>query len=235
MRRIGTGAALALITLFTVASCGADPASEQQSPGGRPQPVPGQSQQTVGQQGQAPQSGSRLQPLVDQFKQARARATSDFEKAALDRAITTGRIEAADYEEAFSRYRQCAQDSGVTETYTKQANGFYKIDPPADLADIDKYLADTGTCAANAGLMSIEALYRTQIDNPELLADPRELIVRCLVKAGLVGADYTPEKLMAFVQGGLTTGDFDARDPEAGKCLTAGGMAINVGGQKGGA
>jgi hypothetical protein len=234
MRRIGLGTTLALITLCGVAACGADPVKTPAG-AGAPQAPQGQSQQRVGQQGAPPQSGQRLKPLIDQFKEARARAASDFERDALDRAIAAGKITAADYEEAFSRYRQCAKDSGITETYTKQASGFYRIDPPADIVDIDKYMNDTGTCAKNAGLMSIEALFRTQIDNPELLADPRDLVVRCLVKAGLVGAGYTPEKLMAFIQGGLKSKDFDARDPQAQKCFTAGGMAVNVADQKGGA
>ncbi|MDI6099431.1 hypothetical protein QLQ12_12585 [Actinoplanes sp. NEAU-A12] len=235
MRRIGLGSALALITLFGVTACGAEKANNETAPGNRQQPD-GQSQTQVGQKGEPPQSGERLKPLIDQFKEARSRASSDFEKATLDRAIANGKITATDYEEAFSRYRQCAKDSGVTETYTKEANGFYRIDPPAGLADIDKYLNDTGICAKNAGLMSIEALYRTQVDNPGLLADPRELVVRCLVKAGLVGADYTPEQLMAFIQGGFKNNDFDARDPEAQKCFTAGGMAVNVAAEpKGGA
>ncbi|MEU7904885.1 hypothetical protein [Actinoplanes sp. NPDC049118] len=233
MRRTGLGSTLALIVLFGVTACGADAPENGAGTGARQEPE-GQAQTTIGQKGAPPQGGERLKPLLDQFKEARARASSDFERDTLDRAISTGKITAADYEEAFGRYRQCAQDSGITEKYTKEASGFYRIDPPADIADIDKYMNDTGICAKNAGLMSIEALYRTQVDNPELLADAREIVVRCLRKAGLVGADYTPEKLMAFVQGGLKSGDFDARSPEAQKCFTAGGMTVNVAGPKGG-
>jgi hypothetical protein len=234
MRRIGPGAVLALITLLLVPACGADPAGNPSGTGQRQDPQAA-GQITGGQKAEPPRGGERLKPLVDQFKEALTRASSDFERGVLDRAISSGKITAADYEEAFNRYRQCAQDSGITETYTKEPTGFYRIEPPADIKDIDKYMNDTGVCAKNAGLMSIEALYRTQVDNPDLLGDPREIVVRCLVKAGLVGADYTAEKLMAFVQGGLKTGDFDARAPEAQKCFTAGGIAVNVAGQKGGA
>jgi hypothetical protein len=181
-----------------------------------------------------------MKPLVEQFKDARARAKSDFERAALDRAIKTGKIDQADYEEAFSRYRQCAQDAGLKETYTKLPNGIYRVTPPSDIGtsakDVDAYANTMRNCAANAGLMSLEALYRTQVDNPDLLADPKLVVVRCLIKVGLVPADYTPEKLTAFLKSDLSKKtDFDPMNAEAQKCLTAGGIAVSVGQeQKGG-
>lgn len=177
-----------------------------------------------------------MKPLVEQFKDARAAAKSDFERAALDRAISTGKIAAADYEEAFSRYRRCVTDAGVTETYTKLPNGIYRVTPPADVKDLDAYVATMRDCAIGQGLASLEALYRTQIDNPDLLADPKLVVVRCLVKNGLVPADYTVEKLSAFLDGDMPTkADFDPMHPEAQKCLTAGGIAVQLGAdQKGG-
>lgn len=181
-------------------------------------------------------TGERMKPLVDQFKDARARAKSDFERAALDRAIKTGKIDLADYEQAFSRYRQCAQDAGLKETYTKLPNGIYRVTPPSDIKDVDSYANVMRDCAANAGLISLEALYRTQVDNPDLLADPNLLVVRCLIKAGLVPTDYTVEKLTTFLRSDMAKNtDFDPMNPEAQKCLTAGGIAIKIGqGQKGG-
>jgi hypothetical protein len=174
-------------------------------------------------------TGERMKPLVEQFKDARARAGSDFERAALDRAINTGKIDQADYEEAFSRYRQCAQDAGLAETYTKLPNGIYRVNPPSDIKDVDTYAKTMRDCAANAGLISLEALYRTQVDNPDLLADGKLVAVRCLIKAGLVPTDYTVEKLTAFLKSDLDKStDFDPMNAEAQKCLTAGGMAISV-------
>jgi hypothetical protein len=175
-------------------------------------------------------TGEHMKPLVEQFKDARSRAKSDFEKAALDRAIKTGKIDPADYEQAFSRYRQCAQDAGLKETYTKLPNGIYRVTPPPNVKDVDAYANTMRDCAANAGLMSLEALFRTQVDNPDLLADPKLLVVRCLVKAGLVPADYTTEKLSAFLRSEDMTknADFDPMHPEAQKCLTAGGMAVKI-------
>lgn len=177
--------------------------------------------------------GERMKPLVEQFKDARARAKSEFEQAALDRAIQTGKIQLADYEQAFSRYRQCAEDAGLKETYTKLPNGIYRVTPPANIGsepeDVDAYASTVRDCAANAGLMSLEALYRTQVDNPDLLADPRLVVVRCLIKAGLVPSDYSVEQLTTFLKGDLEKKtDFDPMNAEAQRCLTAGGIAVAI-------
>jgi hypothetical protein len=215
MNRSRMWLAVAAVTLALAGGCGVESRTE-----------------AMPQQG----SGEQMKPLVDQFRDARARATSDFEKAALDRAVETGRIDPADYEEAFSRYRRCAEDAGLAGTYTKQPNGIYKITPPPDLGDgIDAYAKTMQDCAAKAGLMSLEALLRTQVDNPDLLSDPRLVAVRCLVKAGLVPAGYTPDDLMAYLKSDMDSGgDFDPMNPEAQKCLTAGGIAIQVDAPKGG-
>ncbi|MEU5257353.1 hypothetical protein [Amycolatopsis sp. NPDC021455] len=212
MKGLKFWAAAAAVTLATVAGCSA---------GAEHKPA------------QARRPGEKMLPLVEQFKEARGRAKSDFERAALDKAIEAGKIDPADYEEAFNRYRRCAQDAGVKEGYQKQPNGIYKVLPtdiPADQKSVDAYLKTTTDCADNAGLIRIEALFRTQVDNPDLLADPREVAVRCLVKAGLVPADYTVEKLMTYLRGDMTkVTDFDPANPEAKKCLNAGGLAVEVG------
>ncbi|HET9517046.1 MAG TPA: hypothetical protein VFO77_04905 [Actinoplanes sp.] len=177
------------------------------------------------------EGGERMKPLVEQFKQAQSRAKSDFEREALGRAISTGKIDPADYEEAFNRYRRCAQDAGQNETYTKLPNGIYRVTPPGDMAPdaVDAYAETMKECASNAGLVSLEALYRTQVDNPDLLANPKLIVVRCLVKAGLVPADYTEAKLTTFITGDQEgPGDFDPMSAQAQRCLTAGGIAMRI-------
>lgn len=168
--------------------------------------------------------------LVEEFKKARRQARTDFERGIWDRAIKTGRISQADYEESFSRYRQCAQDAGYRETYTKQANGTYRITPPQLTEDkaLDQYLKTTNDCANNAGLPRVEALLRTQADNPDRLADPREVVVRCLLKEGLVTADYTAEQLGEAAKNGFRKVPFDLADPRAEQCLSSGGYTVEV-------
>ncbi|GIJ48443.1 hypothetical protein Val02_53290 [Virgisporangium aliadipatigenens] len=178
------------------------------------------------------QTGERLPPLADQFKRARGQAKSDFERDVWDRAIKTGKIDPADYEETHSRYRRCAEDAGYRETYTRTPAGLYRVDPPVGLDEdktaFDTYMKATEDCADSSGLMRVEALYNTQISNPDLLADPKALVVQCLKKAGLVQADYTPEKFDAFMKSNFTTGDFDPMHEEAQKCFAGSGMAINA-------
>lgn len=179
--------------------------------------------------GKKPRPGERIS-LVEEFKKARKQARTDFERGVWDRAISTGRISQADYEESFSRYRRCAQDAGYRETYTKQANGTYRITPPSLTEDraLDQYLKTTNDCANDAGLPRIEALLRTQVDNPDRLADPREVVVRCLLKEGLVGGDYTAEQLGEAAENGFRKVPFDLADPRAEQCLSSGGYTVEV-------
>jgi len=187
--------------------------------------------ESVNDPGPPAPAGQRMKPLVEQFKDARTRAKSDFERSAFDHAIATGKIDYAAYEESSSRYRQCVADAGITETYTKLPNGIYRVDSEPSGADPQSYLKITGDCADSTGLARLEALYRTQVDNPDLLADPRLVVVRCLIKAGLVPPDYTTDKLIKFLDSKdlAVAGDFDPMNAEAQKCLTAGGIAIDTG------
>ncbi|MFC4561071.1 hypothetical protein ACFO4E_04290 [Nocardiopsis mangrovi] len=167
--------------------------------------------------------------MVEQFEQAREDATSDFERDVFDRAIENGEIAAEDYEDAFNRYRQCAQDAGLEETYERRPDGIYSITPPVlnGESDIDEYMEVSGDCA-DGTTMRIEALYQTQINNPGLIEDTRLLTVDCLVAEGLVPDDYDADRLDADVSDGFAEAPFDPADPEARECLRQGGYGIAV-------
>jgi hypothetical protein len=162
--------------------------------------------------------------LVEQFEQARENATTDFERDVLDRAIAAGEISAADYEEAFSRYRECVEDAGVEETYEMRPDGLYAITPPKldGQAEADEYMEVTGQCA-DGTTMRIEALYNTQVNNPGLVEDTRLLAVDCLIEEGLAPADYTVETLHADAEAAFEDAPFDPMAPEAQECLVKGG------------
>ncbi|SEG82480.1 hypothetical protein SAMN04489712_11532 [Thermomonospora echinospora] len=185
--------------------------------------------------GKEPRTGEKIS-LTEEFKKARNQAKTDFERGIWDRAIKAGKISQADYEESFGRYRQCAQDAGYRETYTKQSNGTYRINPPSlpDDKSLDQYLKTTGDCAEAAGLTRVEALLRTQVDNPDRLADPREVVVRCLLKEGLISGDYTAEQLGKDAKDGFRKVPFDLADPRVKQCLDKGGYAVEVQGPRNG-
>ncbi|GAB3277941.1 hypothetical protein GCM10027589_03880 [Actinocorallia lasiicapitis] len=174
--------------------------------------------------------GGRIS-LVAEFKKARDRATSDTERAVWDRAIKDGKLQPSDYEDAFAKYRQCAQDAGIKDTYAKQANGIYKVTPAlmTEKSAVDAWAKTTGGCADSTGLMRLEALYRTQVDNPEGIADQRELVVSCLLKEGLVTGAYTAEQFDKDARAGMVDTPFDTTDPKARACLEKGGYAMGGG------
>ncbi|RCV55492.1 hypothetical protein [Marinitenerispora sediminis] len=188
----------------------------------------------VGQEGQRTEGeegpGSTMDlTLVEQFEQARASATSDFEREVFDRAIENGEISADDYEEAFSRYRQCAQDAGLEESYERQPDGIYQIQPsPFEDDTASQRYQDLSIECADGTTMRIEALYRTQISNPDLLEDGREVTLQCLVEAGLVPADYTVEQLHEDFQNGFEDAPFDPMDATAQDCLVRGGYNVEI-------
>ncbi|MFC7328881.1 hypothetical protein [Marinactinospora rubrisoli] len=180
-------------------------------------------------EGEEAQGATMDLTLVEQFEQARETATSDFEREVLDRAIENGEISAEDYEEAFSRYQRCAQDAGLAESYERQADGIYRISPSPfeDDAASQRY-QDLSLECADGTTMRIEALYRTQISNPGLLEDTREVTLQCLVEAGLVPADYTVEELHESFRAGFEDAPFDPMDPTAQECLVRGGYNVEI-------
>jgi hypothetical protein len=173
--------------------------------------------------------------LVALFRQAQQRpGLSDFEREVLNRAVSSGRIAQADYEEAHSRYARCMKDAGVTETYTKLPNGAYEIHPPlADghgteaTAALDRYKTVSDKCARGT-MPVVESLFLVQQGNPDLLADPYAVAVRCLVKVGAVSAAYTAEALKKDLQGDAAKASFKIGDPQAHTCLWSAGFAVNA-------
>jgi hypothetical protein len=154
---------------------------------------------------------------------------SDFEHDVLERAVETGAITAADYEEAFARYEQCVADVGYTDTWVKNTNGLYVITPPPlDEDTVDRYGELTTECA-DGTTMRIEALYAMQQSNPELLADPREVAITCLHGLGSVPATFSVEDFDALMNSGFADAPFDLTDPEVTGCLHGAGYAITIG------
>ncbi|VTR75866.1 hypothetical protein [Cellulomonas hominis] len=155
---------------------------------------------------------------------------SEFERDVFERAVATGEISDADYEEAFARFDRCVRDLGYEQVAEKASNGIYRITPPdlADEAAVEEYLERTGDCAEHT-TMRIEALYAQQQVNPDLLADPAAVAAGCLVDLGAVPADYDAEAFERDFDGDLDAASFDAQDPEVQACLHGAGYAVAAG------
>jgi hypothetical protein len=215
VRRLLAIGLLALAVLGTGA-CGGDDA------GGRPA---------------APRAGQKIAPsLKALFQQTLQRSDlSEFERQAITRALETGKLSQADYEEAHSRYARCMKDAGQVETYTKLPNGLYE--PHPDLtgrtneetgAAVERYKTVSDQCLD--GVFTVQTLYSTQQANPDLLADNFESAVRCLVKTGVAPADYTADDLKADQKNLWADAPYKVNDPQAHACLWSAGFAVQLGG-----
>lgn len=180
-----------------------------------------------------PAAGARIAPdMVTLMKQIDRRTDlSPFEREVLTRSIKSGQIADADYEEAHDRYARCVTQAGYKETYTKLANGVYQVhyQPGAapSTAQAKAWFDATGECAKGT-LAMIESLYTLQQGNPDLLANPREVVVQCLVQEGLAPADYTVAKLDKDLETALKSAPFKAKDLKVQTCLSNGGLAVGV-------
>jgi hypothetical protein len=180
--------------------------------------------------------GQKLAPsLVALFQQTLERhkaRLSAFEREVLERAIKTGSIPAADYEDAFSRRTACMTQAGYRDQVKKMPNGIYQITPtpPAGTDGktwIEKW-ADSDRKCASGNLIIIEGLYRTQQGNKELLSDPLEIAVRCLVKEGLAPATFTAKDLENWLTKHDPPLPFSPADPKAQTCFSNAGIGVGA-------
>lgn len=178
-------------------------------------------------------AGQRIAPdLTTMFRQALKNSKlTPFGREALQRAVVAGKISVADYEEAHRRYARCMADLGFHETYAKLPSGTYKINGslPAGMDPKtfqNKYKEAIDKCS----YPTLESLFNTQQNNPNLLANPFKIAVHCLVKAGAVGPDYTPDQLQAALNGDLAKAPFKVSDPRVKNCLAGSGMAVETDG-----
>ncbi len=152
---------------------------------------------------------------------------SEFEREVFERAVKTGSISQADYDEAFNRYEQCVSDLGYKDTWEKLPNGLYRITPPplANQAAVDKYREQTEECA-DGTTMRIEGIFTQQQSNPNLNADPRAVAIQCLLKGGHTDASYTADDFERDSETGFQDAPFDVSDSDVQTCLYSAGYAI---------
>lgn len=170
--------------------------------------------------------------LTELFQQALddpENAANPFVVDVLTRAVDTGAISQADYDEAHRLYRVCMNDAGYEESYTQLANGSYQITPPqlSGQDAVEKYMAVGTECSAE--LAPIEALFITQQGNPDLLSDQDQIAVQCLIEAGVVDATYTSQKLRDDLDSAFKNASYDPMSAEAQTCFSNAGYSISVG------
>lgn len=123
--------------------------------------------------------------------------TTDYAREILERAKSNGGISVSDYEQTWSRYRQCMLDKGYKEIIlTKYPNGIYvEAGHYAGTNEQEqKYQQDMRLCNADVG--PVAAIYEVQIGNPNLYSSQSEAIVDCMRRENLVPLDYSVKDYM---------------------------------------
>ena len=183
----------------------------------------------------------KLPPLTDDWKNIlKENDLSDFERTVLTRAVKTGKISRADYEHAYSKYRQCMASRGYRDLrYERQPDGLYKQTDSASMtaADFDAYMDASNACSQGT-ISIIEAEYRDQQDNPERYKDQSIVAVQCLRDAGKVDDSYTAlhfDTALAKTDKGLSGDNYSklfgfpvhSSDERTLFCLSRGGLSLS--------
>jgi hypothetical protein len=153
-------------------------------------------------------------------------ALTPLEAEVLDRAVTTGFMSAADYEQVHSVFEQCMLQHGVDLPWKKGTDGVYY---PVGYDTTQVGFTDAQFTVADRECEPLQSVvqyaYQMQQSNPDLLKDPSEQALACLRRRGIVDASYA---IAQFKQeqtaGGMGQFPFDPFDPVANACLAAAGF-----------
>lgn len=161
--------------------------------------------------------------LPELLQSSLSEASSGFEKDVLERAIKTGEIAAADYEEAVSKYLTCVTGDGVDLDAVMQPNGIYKW-KPNNVSDLDSYGEITNRCA-DGTVMRIEGLYKLQVVNPGMLPN-NEAVVKCLSDNGVAPNGYDATQFDKDVENGFSDTPLDVKNDLTVMCLNSLGYSV---------
>ena len=183
--------------------------------------------------GQTPRLASSLSDYIDGLIESQPSDTpmDESQKDMLERAKANGgEISVADYEEAWSNFKQCMVQLGYTTPVTiPYANGLYSR-PVMNIEGMtseqaDKLFEDDSTCSFTY-LNAVNMVYRLQVGNPSLEQDPYNAAVECIRQGKTLPADYGADRLREDVQR-RTEGDdpeLDMTDSTVVSCLVANGL-----------
>lgn len=158
---------------------------------------------------------------------------SDWDRAAMEKAIQTGKITEADYADGADLYETCIKEAGLAFTRTTLLNGVIEFQPPAGASSSADWEAEgliQHECE-QATYAHTQELFRMQQANPELLGDFSLALVNCLKESGVVGEDFTAKDLNATILTADLPSDgysYDVTDSRAHTCLYSLGFVILV-------
>lgn len=147
--------------------------------------------------------------------------TTQVEREVLKRAKVTGKIDASENKKAHLSYKKCMTDAGYSPKFRQSTKGFYVELPYEGIKDPDALNAALVDCSV--GTSAVQALYRVQQANPNVMTDGRAVAVKCLTEQGIAGVGYTVEKFEQDYR--ADTFPFDAMEVEANDCLYGAGYA----------
>lgn len=157
---------------------------------------------------------------------------SDWDRAVVEKAIHTGSISQADYDEGADNFEACLKENGLHWVRTRLLNGVIEFQPPQNAPDdgsID--LAAVQDACYVSTWQTTQELFRLQQANPDLLTNVSVAAVDCLKESGIADDDFTTEEFDRLTGPGesSTAWPFDLEDPRTQTCLYSLGYVISVG------
>ncbi len=157
----------------------------------------------------------------------------EFERSVLVHARQTGRLEQADYDEAYRRFADCMEVSGEPVKLKKLSNGLYRMDttPLSPGETLESAAAVVSKCS-NGTITHIANLFGIQQGNPELLFNPYEIVFKCLEAKAIVSPSLTFEKFAEVFNSPDSKGawseslGFDVFDDEAQACFIGANITL---------
>lgn len=151
------------------------------------------------------QGDNPYKPVIQEYLN---QATNDFERETLGRALATGTVAEADYQEAVNGLLQCLDGKGFpTEAVPDPITGVVQYRTPGS-SEGDGFEAAFEECSIGTTYL-VGSLYDQMATNPNN-GDFIEMIAQCLVRKGVYPEGFTGEDYLEIAQ---SAGTLPADDP----------------------
>ncbi len=127
-----------------------------------------------------------------ELEEAAELATSDFERDAIRRALSTGSIADTDYLAAIELYTDCMKSKGYDIKQISQPGTIIKQFKLSHNFSEEQYKADNQACNDGNGLVS--AIYTAMLQNPEN-HDPIQKALECAKEKGVLPDTFSRDEL----------------------------------------